>query len=297
MVGDSGIGISGEDHRGRARYGGRGPDPGAAVAPPGPAGGAPLAPLARLAMAAAVISAAGVSVGIVATRLRARRDASRRRFDLELDAATADVRARLQEGAEQVRRHDLANAFTAVEGAATILARGGLRPADRTVLNEVLESGLRRVRALLTGETGQPGFSLAGVAAAATRDPRWTSGLEVDVPSDLMGQGEPDVVEEAVRQLLAYGHRRSPREGTLRLRGERGGDCAILWVEDRGPQIPPRERLAILDRDRRAPRHDDRVTELHIAIRLTREQGGFVRIAERPGGGTSFGVCVPVRRD
>jgi signal transduction histidine kinase len=241
----------------------------------------------------AVVSSAA-SVAVLAASQRARRDARHRRFDLELDTATAEVRERLRIARARARRHDLVNAFTAVEGAATILARESIRPSDRTTLTDVLESGLTRVRALLASEFApdQAPISLGDAAALVAKQPPWDTLVDLQVPSDLVGAGSPAETEEAIRQVLAYAHWRAPTSA-LTIRGQHDGETAVLWVEDQGPQLSARQRRAFLEPDRRLARSET-VTTLHIAIRLTREQGGDFRIADRPGGGASFGICMPI---
>lgn len=78
----------------------------------------------------------------------------------ELGVAAA---GKAQHEAGRKRRHDLANALTAIEGAAMILDReaASLTAQDRSTLTKVLESGTARLRRLLqqedAGEVGRQG--------------------------------------------------------------------------------------------------------------------------------------------
>jgi signal transduction histidine kinase len=56
----------------------------------------------------------------------------------------------------------------------------------------------------------------------------------------------------------------------------------------------PRElRRTLTDPDaRREPGREDAMS-VQVAARLMREQGGDLWIEPRPGGGTSFGICLP----
>jgi len=243
----------------------------------------------------AAASTAASAAALAASR-RAGRHARNRRFDLELDAATAEARERLRVAGARARRHDLVNAFTVVEGAATILAHETIRPSDRTTLTTVLESGLTRVRGVLASEfePDSATISLADASASVAKEPPWDTVVHLQVPPDLVASGSPGEIAEAIRQMLAYAHWRAPAS-PVTLRGERDGETAVLWVEDHGPQLPARQRRAFLEPDRRLGQRET-VTTLHVAIRLTREQGGDFRIHDRPGGGASFGICLPVSR-
>ena len=67
----------------------------------------------------------------------------------------------------------------------------------------------------------------------------------------------------------------------------------VLRVEDDGPTMPRELRRTLTDPDaRREPGREDAMS-VRVAARLMREQGGDLWIEPRPGGGTSFGICLP----
>jgi signal transduction histidine kinase len=82
------------------------------------------------------------------------------------------------------------------------------------------------------------------------------------------------------------------------IRGERDGEWVVLRVEDRGPTIGRQERRALVDVDglQSGVGWDDTLG-VHVAARLMRAQGGDLWVEPRPGGGSSFGICLPVVQD
>lgn len=245
---------------------------------------------------AAAMEAAGVLVALVGSHFeltRAYEDQTLQLSDSALDAETAEVRERVRAATLRVRRHDLVNAVCAVDGAAMILEREfeQLSDGDREVLTRVLGSGTARLRRLLEAGTDTR-VSLAHTAADVAGDPGWPTELEVDVTPDLVAIGSPGETAEAVRQLVDYASRRAP-SAPVTLRGERDGEWVVLRVEDRGLTMPRSLRRTVTDPDgRRAPGRDDAMG-VRLAARLLRGQGGDVWVEARPGGGTSFGICLP----
>src|SRR5205085_1298324 len=108
-------------------------------------------------------------------------------FDMEIDAETAAVRERARESEAGAHRHALANALTAVEGAALILQRDSLSPSDRQALGRVLDSGVERLRRLATDDEGaaEPRVALADVATRLADDPRWLGLVHVEASPDV----------------------------------------------------------------------------------------------------------------
>ncbi|HEX3542170.1 MAG TPA: hypothetical protein VHT75_17185 [Acidimicrobiales bacterium] len=214
-----------------------------------------------------------------------------RLFDLEVDAETAAIRQRVEEAAARSHRHALANALTAVEGASVLLERGTLSPPDRESLRRVLTSGVDRLRQLLDESPRTEVVALADVAARAADDPRWSGRVRLAVPPDLAATGSTGESIEAARQLLAYATRRAPGGG-ITMRAVRSGGWSVLWIDDRGPGLPARRRRVVIDSEGgRSKATDD--LPLHVASRLVRGAGGELRIEKRPGGGCSFGLCLP----
>jgi signal transduction histidine kinase len=134
--------------------------------------------------------------------------------------------------------------------------------------------------------------SMADTAARVAEDPAWSAQLKTDVTPDLLAVGSPAETAEAVRQLVDYACRRS-RSGPVTLRGDRDGHWVVLRVEDDGPTMPRELRRTLTDPDaRREPSREDAMN-VRVAARLMRGQGGDLWIEPRPGGGTSFGICLP----
>lgn len=248
---------------------------------------------------APALEALGLVLALVACSAelaRAYQRQAHRLFDSQLDAETAEVRERLRMASMRSRRHDLANAVTAIEGAAMILERefDRLTPDDRNTLTRVLESGTARLRGLLAQEGPSANrVSLSEVAVEATSsEPE--AAFVVDVPADLVGTGSAGETREALRQLLDFARHRCPAE-PLVLRGERDGAWVVLRVEDRGPDLSRQQRLALADGDPHpgsTARLDDSMG-LRVAARLMRRQGGDLWVGSRAGGGATFGICLP----
>ena len=237
-----------------------------------------------------------VAVGGCSVELAEAYDQQRLRLlDSELDAETAEVRQRLRDASLRRRRHDVINAISTIEGAAMLLEREfeALSPADRAVLTKGLGSGASRLWNLLNADSGNGLVRMADTVTTTAGEADWSERLQVEVPEDLLGVGSASETAEAVRQLLEYAHRRDPT-APVTIRGERDGGWAVLRVEDRGPTIARQERRALVDVDGRpsATGWDDTIG-VHIAARLMRAQGGDLWVEPRPGGGSSFGICLP----
>ena len=245
----------------------------------------------RLWAGATAVSALG---GLVLARERWRQ-VHCRLLDMEVQAETAEVRERLRVVAADAYRHELINAYTAIEGAAMILEQETLE-AERSQLHEMLASEIGHLRDLLDPGRGPlERVSLADAAAELAREPEWHDRLELDVAPDLVATGLPGQTKEAVRQVLGYVSRRAPA-GPVTVRGQRADEWVGLWVDGGRRVLSRRQRRAMFDLtgDRLGP---DFPMALHVAARLMRGQDGDLRVEARAGGVLSFGACLPTAPD
>lgn len=229
------------------------------------------------------------SRGSASVRLKRQiRQARCRLFDCELDAEVSDVRQRILVAAGRARRHDLVNAFSAVEGAALIMERETLSDADRAAIAQVLSSGIGRLRCLLLEDPPEgEHVPLAELVGSMAAEPAWRGRVSIEMAAELVVTPPPGETVEVVRQLLTHATRGEPA-APVSLRAHRNGDRVEMWVDSHGPPPPAGGRPGIPKLTGRGP-----VGALHVAIRLAREQDGDVVVKQRPGGGESFGISWP----
>ena len=193
--------------------------------------------------------------------------------DALIDAAL--LRAGAAERASH--RHDVLNALTAIEGAASVLASDTLSVEDRVMIGGLLESGVEKLRLLCDENARVAGsIGLATIAREVVREPRWKGRVAVDVDLGLEAVGWPGHIAEALRQLLAAGEELAPGKA-LELTGRRDGGSVGLWLH--------------LGNVRRAS--SDLPDTFHVAPGLVRDQGGEVRIETGAAGIAAIGLCLP----
>jgi signal transduction histidine kinase len=116
--------------------------------------------------------------------------------------------------------------------------------------------------------------------------------------------GDPELLMNAVRELVRNAARYTPRGSCVRLRVERHEARALVHVDDDGPGVPPAERTAIFapfvrgarggatDAERGGPRGLG--LGLAIAKRSVETLAGTIRVGASPDGGARFTIDVPV---
>ncbi len=178
---------------------------------------------------------------------------------------------------EAADRHEMTNAATAVEGAATILAGDCLSAQARATLGRLLGSGVDRLRVLIDRRSPGVGpMSLAEVASEVAREPRWSGLVELSVAPGLVAVGSPGHLAEAVRQLLAS-KGELVSAGPPVLLGRREGDSVELWLQ--------------VGRRRLAPLHLP--VAAFVAAGLMQGQSARIRMDTTAEGGPSIGICLP----
>ena len=114
--------------------------------------------------------------------------------------------------------------------------------------------------------------------------------------------GSPRLLRRLIRNLLENARRYSQGDISLELAqsGAGPGQRAIIKVHDRGPGVPSAQRERIFEPFYRLPGASEGNGGVGLGLALVKSiserHGGSVRCAERPGGGASFIVELPMGR-
>ncbi|MDO8388448.1 MAG: ATP-binding protein [Polaromonas sp.] len=114
-------------------------------------------------------------------------------------------------------------------------------------------------------------------------------------------QGSPRLLRRLIRNLLENARRYGTGEISLELSQSGMGtqERVVIRVNDRGPGVPANQRERIFEPFYRLPGASEREGGVGLGLALvksiTERHGGTVRCEDRPGGGASFVVELPVR--
>jgi len=141
------------------------------------------------------------------------------------------------------------------------------------------------------------------------------TGADLDIQpgaSTLMVQGYPKLLRRLLRNLLENARRYGRRAGdgpaqvpdvrlTLSLlpaQATGGRERALLWVDDRGPGVPPEQRERIFEAFYRLPGASEKEGGVGLGLALVRSiaqrHGGSVVCDSNPSGGARFVVELPL---
>ncbi len=181
----------------------------------------------------------------------------------------------------------------------------GLMSAEAARLQRLVDEQLQLAR-LDAGALPMrvEGIDLAAVVRAAARPravlaEREGVSLEVQAPSPVPMDGDPERLEQLLLILLDNAARHTPAGGSITVEAHVEGGDAVMSVADTGEGIPPEAIDSVFDRFYRADaarQRDDRQGAglgLAIARGLAHAHGGDISVASRPGDGTVFTVRLP----
>ena len=123
-----------------------------------------------------------------------------------------------------------------------------------------------------------------------------------DAGHSLTVQGSPRLLRRLIRNLLENARRYSHGDISLKLAQTGAGSQqrAVIQVHDRGPGVPAAQRKRIFEPFYRLPGASEREGGVGLGLALVKSiserHGGTVRCEERPGGGASFIVELPMDR-
>jgi two-component system sensor histidine kinase KdpD len=234
----------------------------------------------------------------------------RRRLVAEAERAESERRVEAARSALLTAvSHDLRTPLTTIKALAHEIVEGG--PTDRA---RIIEEESDRLDALVGDlldlsriQSGavKPSAEINTVddliGAALQRSEALLRGrvVDVDLPHDELLAGRFDLTTalRALVNLIENACKYSPTDSPITIRARRGADGVRISVLDRGPGVPPNERVRIFEPFYRpagtAP--DVRGTGLGLSIArgLAVAQGGTVELEPRVGGGSSFCLVLP----
>ncbi len=204
--------------------------------------------------------------------------------------------------------HDLRTPLTTIKALASDLRAGGddraatiEEEADRLnrLVADLLDLSRARSGALPLDLQLNAADDLVGAALQQLTATPGAERLRAHLPGDEILVGRFDFVHglRSLVNLLENALRYSPSDTPVELTVARAGGNLIFAVEDRGPGIPQAERERIFEAFYRPSGLPDRPAGtglgLTIARTLAEAQGGSVRYATRPDGGSRFELRLP----
>jgi two-component system sensor histidine kinase KdpD len=232
-------------------------------------------------------------------------------------AQAAAVRVRTEELRSSLLSsvsHDLRTPLAAITGAISALrdeATGTDLGARRELLDTVAEEAgrLERLLANLLDMTRLESGGLEPkrewvpleeiVGGALTRLEAQLAGREVrtEVPADLpLAFGDPVLLEQLVLNLLENAVKHTPAGTKIEIRAAAAGDALELEVADRGPGLAPGDETRVFEKFQRGARAGAGGVGLGLAIcrGIATAHGGSIHAENRPGGGASFRLLLPL---
>jgi two-component system sensor histidine kinase KdpD len=231
----------------------------------------------------------------------------------------AEINAKLLTESEQLSRtllnsvsHELRTPISAITSATSALAQAGpLNSAQVELAAEIETASLRLnrvVQNLLGAARLQSGHltpqldwcdsgELVQVALRSVERQLEGHPLTVDLPKTLpLVRADFVLLEQALNNLLLNAATHTPAGTPIEMRASVAGQELTLTVADRGPGLSPHELERVFDLFHRGPEAKPGGTGLGLPIAkgFVEAQGGRITAGNRPGGGATFSIHLPV---
>ena len=197
--------------------------------------------------------------------------------------------------------HEVRTPLAGLKSAAETLEHGDLPGEQEQQLRQVMHRQIGRIERLVRDlselnqiESGQLVLHRRDVQL---RDLVRDAGVETTIAGDVVAHVDPDRVQQIFINLLDNARKHGGPHIAVELTRENGE--AVARVSDEGPGIPPQELERIFHRFYRVDRSRSQPgTGLGLAIakHLAVAHGGSIRAWNRPEGGATFEVRLPVSK-
>jgi len=214
--------------------------------------------------------------------------------------------------------HDFRTPLASIVAASSTLARGPDRLQDgqaQELAQSILEEGQRMAK--LANNTLEMARLEAGnvrlqrewypldevVGAAVTRMRSQLSGrsLQTRLPEGVpMAQVDAVMIVQVLENLIENALKYTPPGAPLEIGAEEQSDCAVFWVADGGPGIPPGEEVAIFEKFYQGRKQESRGgvgLGLTICRIIVTAHGGQIGVRNRPAGGAEFRFTIPCTQE
>ncbi len=254
----------------------------------------------------AVMLVVALFVSTLVDRLRSQEEAAHRR---ELAVETERLRNALLSSVS----HDLRTPLAAITGAASSLANDDLEPEVRHDLAQSIADEADRLGHLLRNlldvtrlESGAvavrkewcPIEEVVGAALNRLETRLGDRPVHVELPSDLpLVPLDASLLEQVMTNLVENALRYSPAGTLIEISASRGTGEVQVTVADRGPGLPEGMEKRVFEKFFQAePAAPAKGVGLGLTVckGIIQAHGGWIKAANRPGGGTTFTFALPL---
>ena len=239
---------------------------------------------------------------LVARKGFAESESRRRRSQQQFEMATHEIRtplAAIQASSELLNRYPLdeGKRRQMVELIYDESQRLG-KLVERFLSIERLSAGEIELRRVPVNLAAVVGATIERLQAAAGR--KRIVLLREDAIADAPIEGDPELLEFAITNLVTNAVKYSPAGTEVKLMLERDDEHVAIHVTDRGPGMNAEESRKLFDRFYRTEEAERSGVSgfglgLAIAREIARHHGGELSLDSRPGEGSRFTISIPAR--